>query len=239
MFGDDQVKRRGSVIEQVPDGRHVEQTFCCLGHVVQTDHYLQRFDDAKVPGIVRHSNVVVGHGHGTGDTDVGNFRVRRCEIADYVHVVSAVCQSPQVRHEHHVMAVPLVREHSEYASRGRAVRSGHGGSDEQILIHCGDVNHGGMMCIPPVSFTAATVGDTPFKDQCVLTNTRLTLDANSSRDTSRPKRFLSVRWLQGRFTSRNMAADTTDTAVLVSRWPRSMCSNRPLNTDGLYAICCG
>jgi len=132
MLGDNQVERHGPIVEQTPDGRHVEHGLRGLSNLVQTEHVHQHADDAEIPGSAWERDIVVGHGHGARDADVGNVRVRRIEIANYVHIVSAVCQCPQVRQEHHVMAVPVVREHSENTSRGRAVKRGHRGRDEKI-----------------------------------------------------------------------------------------------------------
>jgi len=69
--------------------------------------------------------------------------MRRVEIADDMHVVPAVSQRLQVRQEHHVMAVPVVRKHAEYASRRHAAavrRLQKGGNAEQQRGN-GGINH--------------------------------------------------------------------------------------------------
>lgn len=145
VLGDDQVKRGVGIAEQPDHVGRPEHGLRGPGQAVQYGHVRPRAGHAELPPF-RERDVVVGHRHRAEHADVRYVRMRRLEIADDVHVVAAVRQRPQIRQEHHVMAVPVVREHAEYAHPGRYLQDGgeqchreYGGGGGG-----GDVDHDGV-----------------------------------------------------------------------------------------------
>lgn len=87
---------------------------------------LQQLDDPRPRRNLRERHVFVKRSRCAPNIDIRNARMRRRKVADDMHIVTAICQSAQVRQESHVMTVPLVRKHAQYAGRGYAANGQNG-----------------------------------------------------------------------------------------------------------------